>query len=126
MAIRNQYSETSRTNDLTFARTLSNKGILQLHPSSRIKNHNTSNEMKPSKYLEPKISKTPFDTSLNLIAPFFYQMKTARPSKLHKIIENYKNKKISLHELEYEIKISEKINTELLYNNNNYYYIYYY
>ena len=29
------------------------------------------------------------------------------------MIENYKNKKISLQELEYEIKISEKINTEL-------------
>ena len=58
-------------NDLTFAANLPNKGILQLHASCRIENHNTSNQMKPLKYLEPNVSKSPSDISLNLIAPFF-------------------------------------------------------
>ena len=58
-------------NDSTLATTISNKGILQLHPSCRIKNHNFSNQTIPLKYLEPNISKPLFDISLNLISPFF-------------------------------------------------------
>ena len=99
--------------DSTFATTISDKGILQLHPSCRIKNHNFPNQTKPLKYLEPNISKPLFDISLKLIAPFFNQFITEKPLELHKIIGNYKNRKISLQELEYEIKISEKINTAL-------------
>ena len=94
---------------------LSNK----LHPSCRLKNHNLPNQTKPLKYLEPNISKPPFDISLKLIAPFFNQFITEKPLELHKIIENYKNKKISLQELEYEIKISEKINTALRNNSES-------
>ena len=100
-------------NDSTFATTMSNKGILQLHPSCRIKNHNFSNQTKPLKYLEPNIPKPPFDIYLKLIAPFFNKIITEKPLELLKIIENYKNRKISLQELECQIKISEKINTAL-------------
>ena len=82
----------------------------------RLKNHNFSNQTKPLKYLEPNEPnkpKPPFDISLKLIAPFFNKIINEKPLELHKIIENYKNRKVFLQELEYEIKISEKINTAL-------------
>ena len=56
----------------TFVTTLCYKWILQLHPSCTIKNHNISNQRKPLKYLEPNISKPPFDISRNLIASLFF------------------------------------------------------